>query len=146
MRERFLSYFRTNTWWILTFLIFVITDAILTSILISNKLGIEANPFIRDSVHSFDWGFHLLRIDMAILLIPFIALTKWDFTRNWLLQSFTIGYAWTILNSLSILIIGVDISIYQFLPTYLYLVGFVAQFLLGLIILLLYRHLRTRVL
>lgn len=144
LRERFIGYFTKNALWILAFLIFVIVDAILTTILIGNRLGIEANTFIRDSINSFDWGFHILRMDIAILLIPIIALTRWDFTRNWLLQAFTIGYAWTILNSISILSFNTDISVYQFLPTYLYLIGFVAQFLVGLLVLLLVRWLRVR--
>jgi hypothetical protein len=137
MLTRMADYFRTNKWWVLSFIICVFMDAALTIYLLSMKLGAEANPFIRDNVESFDWGFHIFRVDVAFLIIPLIALTKWDFARNWLLQAVTISYVLTIANSVVMLLTNgsVCISFYQFLPDYLYLMGFLLQFCFGLLIL-----------
>lgn len=136
MKARIVEYFRTNKWWILIFLLLVVADGVLTILLLTNQYGIEANPFVPAQGISIDWTFHMFRIDVVLLLIPLIAMTPWLFTRNWLLQSFIIAYAWTILNNAIMLASkgAVAISVYNFMPN-LYLVGFLLQFLVGVLIL-----------
>ena len=137
MKARIVEYFRTNKWWILSFLLLVLTDAVLTCFVLINKYGMEANPFVQGQVQSFDWNFHIFRIEVVLLIIPLIAMTPWAFTRNWLLQSVVVAYVWTVLNSVVMLLSAgnVNISVYQLLPSYLYLLGFAVQFLVGLVFL-----------
>ena len=137
MKARIAEYFRTNKWWVLSFLLLVLANAILTCILLINQYGEEANPFIKSQVQSFDWSFHLFRIEVVLLIIPLIAMTPWSFTREWLLQSVTVAYIWTVLNSIVMPLSAgtINISIYQILPPYFYLIGFFIQFLVGVVFL-----------
>ena len=140
MRERIVSYFKTNKWWILTFLIFVLADSGLTLYILINTLGVEANPFIGGNM--FDWSWHFFRIDIVFFIIPVLSMLKWPFARNWLLQGCTVGYAWTIANEISIILFKTDINIYQFLPSWAYLFGVLFQFFMGIVILWVYRNIQ----
>lgn len=144
MRERVIGYFKDNKWWILTFLLFVIADTGLTMVLLMYYFGIEANPFAGSKM--FDWSFHFWRIDTVIILIPLLSLTplSWKFTRNWLLQGITVGYGWTVLNGLSIWLLGADIGLYQFITKEWYFLGVMFQFAVGMGILWVYRRIRGR--
>lgn len=142
MKERIVEYFKTNKWWILVFLIMVIADSLLTLFIVANKYGVEANPFVGDKV--FDWSFHFWRIDAVLLMIPLISMLKWSFARNYLLQGVTVAYGYTVLNALCILLFDVDISIYQFIPQWLYFPGVLFQFSMGMIVLWIYRRIRGR--
>jgi hypothetical protein len=119
----------------------VIVDTALTMALLGSK-GIDINPLV--GTKEFDWAPHFWRIDVVLLFIPFIAMTKWKFTREWLLQGITVGYGWSVLNALCILLIGVDISIYQFLPVWAYVFGIIFQFSVGLGILWVFRRISER--
>jgi hypothetical protein len=141
MKERITEYFKTNKWWILTFLVFMILDSLWT-ILLLNKAGFDANPF--SGSKQFDWSWHWWRIDMVLVLIPILSITKWNFTRNWLLQGITVGYGWSAINGLSDLLLGVDIGIYQFLPQWLYFFGVLFQFGMGMVVLWIYRTVRGK--
>lgn len=144
MKERIAEYFKTNKWWILVFLLFVIADTLLTMYILSHYYGGEANPFVGDKL--FDWSFHWWRIDTVILIIPLISLLpmSWKFARNWLLQGIIVGYAWTVVNGLSIALFQVDIGIYQFIPQRTYFFGVLFQFAVGILILWIYRRIRGR--
>lgn len=141
MKERFLKYIRENFWWIFAFLMIVISDTLLTMFILHNQLGYEANPFIGDKM--FDWTLHWFRIDMVMVIIPFIALMPLSFTfvRNWLLQGVTVGYSWSVINEVSILSFQTDIGIYQFLPGWAYFFGIAFQFAVGFLILWVVRKL-----
>jgi hypothetical protein len=144
MRERITSYFKTNVWWILVFLLFVIADTLLTMYILVNYFGGEANPFAGSKM--FDWSFHFWRIDTVLIMIPLISLMplSFKFVRNWLLQGVTIGYAWSVVNGLTIAMWQVDIGVYQFIPQWAYFFGVLFQFAVGVLILWIIRRLRGR--
>jgi len=141
MKERCLSYFWHNKWWILSFAVLMVLDSLFTILLLS-KFGLDANPF--SGSKQFDWSWHWGRIDSVLFLVPILSITKWKFTSNWLFQGIVVGYGWSVVNSLSELLFGVDIGIYQFLPGWAYLLGVLIQFFMGLIILWVYRNLRGK--
>lgn len=144
MKERFDGYFKKNWKWIVSFLVLVILDSILTIWILHNELGYEANPFVGDKV--FDWSFHWFRIDVVIIMIPIIAMMPLSFTfvRNWLLQGITVGYSWSVINALTILLFKFDIGIYQFIPGWAYFLGIAFQFAVGFLVLWVFRRLRGR--
>lgn len=142
MKQRFVDYFKQNKWWIFSFLVIMLLDSVLTLTILIGQFGQEANPLIGG--HMFDWTFHFLRIDSVLLIIPFVALTPidWKFTRNWLIQGVTVGYAWSVVNEICILLFKCDINIYQFLPGWAYFFGVAFQFGMGMLILWVYRKVR----
>jgi hypothetical protein len=144
MRERIALYFKSNVWWIVTFLLFVIADTLLTMYVVSHYYGTEINPFVGNKL--FDWSFHWWRIDTVMLIIPLISLLplSWKFARNWLLQGITIGYAWTVLNGMCVALWQVDIGIYQFIPQWAYFFGVLFQFTIGVLILRIVRMIHNK--
>jgi len=139
MKERFIKYFKENWKWVIAFAVIMILDTILTLWIIHNELGYEANPFIGDKV--FDWTFHWFRIDMVFIIILLVALMplSFKFVRNWLIQGITVGYSWSVINALFILLWKIDIGIYQFIPGWAYFFGILFQFGIGLLVLWMFR-------